>query len=41
MTYDYPAPLSERATEDERRLWESLWRLIEQLNLREDKEDKT
>ena len=36
MPYDYPKPLTYNAREDIDRLWEDLWRIVEQLRLAEE-----
>jgi hypothetical protein len=38
MPYDFPKPLTYNAREDIEALWESLWRIVEQLRL--DEEEK-
>lgn len=36
MPYPYPEYLRDGATENEKRLWDCLWRTIEKLNLAEE-----
>lgn len=36
MPYDFPERLTLHADEDEKRLWECLWKLVERLNLNEE-----
>lgn len=36
MVFEYPRPLPEKATEAERLLWDSLWRIVEQLRLQDE-----
>ena len=36
MPYEYPQKLTEHASEDSKRLWDCLWRVVEKLNLAED-----
>lgn len=36
MPYDYPKPLTHNARADIEALWESLWKIVEQLRLDEE-----
>lgn len=41
MKFDYPAPLSPDASENEKKLWDSLFRLIEGINVYMDAQSAT
>jgi len=36
MPYEFPERLTAHASEDSRRLWDCLWKLVERLNLKEE-----
>lgn len=41
MPYDFPERLTLHADEDEHRLWDCLWKLVERLNLKDEALTKT